>query len=106
MEIMSTLAATSAVDPLHHVLGHTHGRAAQQTAIVILGGVGVLAVLFSMSLMVIRPHSSPSSFTMGSFSMRWARQQLLGLLQRGAHGSGDQVLAGHDLADGAANRLV
>ena len=34
-------------------------------------------VLFSISLMVIRPHSSYLSFTMGSFSMRWRARMAL-----------------------------
>ena len=87
-------------DPLHHVLGHTHGRAAQQTAVVILGGVGVLGALFNVldgdqaTQLALFVHDGQLFNAVG-------RQQFLGLLQRGAHGSGDQVLAGHDLADGA-----
>ena len=56
------------------------------------------AMRFWMSLTVIRPLSSPSPSTTGSFSMRCSCSSSLGLLERRADRRGDRVLRGHHVA--------
>ena len=88
------------IDTVEHVAGHTHRRAAQQATVGILGGIGILGGLFNI---LDGDQTAQHAIVIhnGQLFNAVLGQDHLGLLQGGAHGGGDQVLAGHELMDGA-----
>ena len=87
----------------HAVRRNANGRAAQQAAVLVLGGIGIFAALFNIlngnqaAQLILVVHNGQLFNAVGG-------QQLLGLLQRGAHRRGNQVFAGHNLLD-ASRRI-
>ena len=84
---------------VQHVLGGADGSAAQQTAALVTGGVGILHSLLNVfdgdkSLQVhVLVHQ-------GELFNAVMPQDLLGFFECGTHRSGDQVVLGHHVFDG------
>ena len=92
------LGGQQRLNPFKHVVGHAHRRAAQQPAVGILGAVGIFLGFFDVldrdqtPEIALRVHD-------GQLLDPVVRQNLLGLLQGRSLRRGDQVFAGHHLAD-------
>ena len=92
------LGSQQGVNPLKHVVCHAHSGAAQQTAVLVLGAVGVFACLFNI---LDRDQSAQHAVLVHDRQLLdpVGGQDLFGFFQRGAFGSGDQVFTGHYFAD-------
>ena len=85
-------------DAVHHIAGDANGGGAEQAALAVLGGVGVLLGLLDVldgdeaAQHVVFVHQR-------QFFDAVLGEDLARLLQRGAHRGGDEVFRGHDLGD-------